>query len=27
MKAYAVRRDRADVMGIAAITLITSGDI
>jgi exopolyphosphatase / guanosine-5'-triphosphate,3'-diphosphate pyrophosphatase len=25
MKAYAVRRDRADVMGIAAITLITLG--
>jgi exopolyphosphatase/guanosine-5'-triphosphate,3'-diphosphate pyrophosphatase len=25
MKAYAVRRDRADVMGIAAITLITIG--
>ena len=25
MKAYAVRRDRADVMGIAAITLVTLG--
>src|SRR5262249_47729702 len=25
MKTYAVRRDRADVMGIAAITLITLG--
>src|SRR6201998_929718 len=25
MKAYAVRRDRADVMGIAAITFITLG--
>src|SRR5258708_16641930 len=25
MKAYAVRRDRADVMGIAAITFVTLG--